>query len=65
MLKKIAEVREFLKGKKSYILCGVFVVTAVMSWAVGDISGHDLISKIVEGFFGASLRAGVGTIKDE
>jgi hypothetical protein len=52
----------FLSGYRTYILGGLLAVQAVAGWAVGDLSGIDLLNKapeILGGLGLMSLRAGV------
>lgn len=54
-------VREFLKGKKTYILAVVGIVTAIVAWSEGGIDTQALIGAIWGGIASMTIRAGVDT----
>ena len=54
------KVREFLKGKKTYLAAAIAVLGAVIAWADGDI---DTIGLLAAGWAAAQtafIRAGIG-----
>lgn len=54
---------EKLQGKKTYIVAFGVVVSAVVSFLVGDATLAQAISTALEGTGLATLRAGVGSVK--
>ena len=50
---------EWLKGKKTYIICAAGILTALGAYLSGSISLTELISAIYAAFTGMSLRAAV------
>lgn len=52
-------IRQFLKGKKTYIMAIVGVLTAVAAWADGQIELTSLVGAIWAAAQTAFIRAGV------
>ena len=52
-------VREFLKGKKTYITAAIGLLGAVVAWADGDINGVALLAATWAAAQACFIRAGV------
>jgi len=53
------KVREFLKGKKTYIMAAIGLATAALAWAEGTISGTALLASAWAAAQSCFIRAGV------
>ena len=56
MLEKI---RIAVCGKKTYILAGIAMATALLSWAVGELTLGEFVTVIFGSLGGMFLRAGI------
>ena len=52
------KIREWLKGKKSYILGVSAILAAVVSWSTGALDAKEAIGTIMAALMSMSLRAG-------
>jgi hypothetical protein len=57
----VNKIREFLKGKKTYLTAAIGLVGAVIAWADGDINGVGLAAAIWAAIQTCFIRAGVAT----
>jgi len=48
------------KGKKTYIVAAVSVISAVASYLVGDLALADAAQLVLTAVLGATIRHGVG-----
>ena len=55
----MSAIREWLKGKKTYLAGAITILTAVGGWATGDIEIPQLTQLIVAAVLTMTLRAGV------
>ncbi len=55
----MTKIREWLKGKKTYILAGIAIAGIVVGWASGDIAGVQALWGIAEALGFGFVRAGV------
>lgn len=46
-------------GKKTYIVAGVAVITAIASYLTGDANLHETIQLVVTALLGATIRNGI------
>ena len=53
---------KWLGGKKTYFVAAGVVIAAVLSWATGDLSLADAVTRVLEGLGLATLRAGVAKV---
>ena len=53
------KVREFLQGKKSYIMAIIGLLGAVMAWADGQIDGAGLVAGVWVAVQTMFIRAGI------
>ena len=51
--------REWLKGKKTYLVCVVAILAAVITWASGDAGTLNTVKMILAAIGGITLRAGI------
>lgn len=58
----MSSVREFLKGKKSYLLAAAAVLTAAAAYGSGEMELFPALMVVWNGAFGAALRAAVSKI---
>jgi len=53
------KVREFLKGKKAYIMAAIGLLGAVAAWADGQIDGVAMLAAIWAAAQACFIRAGI------
>jgi hypothetical protein len=53
------KIREFLKGKKTYVTAAIGLLGAVIAWADGTINGTALIAAVWAAAQSCFIRAGV------
>ena len=56
--------KEFLKGKKTYIVSGLMVIIGLVNLFIGDVTLQNFLASeelriLLEGFGFATLRAGI------
>lgn len=51
------KVLEKIRGKRTYVLAGLSVITTLVLWAVGDISGGQAVQQVLAGLGLGTLRA--------
>jgi hypothetical protein len=54
------KVREFLKGKKAYIMAAIGLAGALAAWADGQIDGVALLAAVWAAAQACFIRAGIG-----
>lgn len=52
-------VKEFLNGKKTYLVAVSLVIGALVAWASGEATLAQMVATILEGLGLAALRKGV------
>jgi hypothetical protein len=55
----VNKVRDFLKGKKTYIMAAIGLATSLLAWAEGQISGTSLLAAAWAAAQSCFIRAGV------
>jgi hypothetical protein len=55
----MTKVKQFLSGKKSYLICVAAIAGALLAWVNGEIGNHETVTAIVAAIYGITLRAGV------
>jgi hypothetical protein len=55
----VNKVREFLKGKKAYIMAAIGLAGAVIAWADGQIDGVALLAAVWAAAQACFIRAGI------
>jgi hypothetical protein len=58
----MSSVREFLKGKKAYLLAAAAVLSAAAAYGSGELELFPALMVIWNGAFGAAIRAGIAKI---
>jgi hypothetical protein len=53
-------VLNFLRGKRTYLIGTLTVLSALIFWLTGDLSFDDAAKQILEGLSFMALRAGIG-----
>lgn len=53
------KLREYLKGKKSYIVAGIGLASALVAWIEGGLSNTELIAAVFAAAQAVCLRAGI------
>ena len=53
------KIREWLKGKKTYIMAAIGLASAVVAWAEGQISGTAVLASAWAAAQTCFLRAGI------
>ena len=56
MLNKI---KDFLSGKKSYLVCTIAILGAVVAWASGEIKIAEMVKIIIAAITAMTMRAGI------
>jgi hypothetical protein len=57
-------VRDWLKGKKTYIMAAIGLLGAVVAWADGSINGTALLGAVWAAAQSCFIRAGVEKTKE-
>jgi hypothetical protein len=60
----VNKIREWLKGKKTYIAAAIGLLGAVVAWADGDINGTALLAALWAAAQTCFLRAGMDKAKE-
>ena len=60
-METIGKIRAFLVGKKTYIMAVIGIVTAILSWAEGQMTGGACLFACSQAATTAFLRAGIAT----
>jgi hypothetical protein len=55
----VDKIREFLKGKKTYIMAAIGLASSVLAWAEGQISGTAVLAAAWAAAQSCFIRAGV------
>ena len=55
----LSKIREFLKGKKTYLVAVGVVIAAVISWSTGEVDLLGFAKLILEGIGLGSVRAAI------
>ena len=55
----VNKIRDFLKGKKTYVTAAIGLLGAVMAWAEGQISGTALLASAGAAVQACFIRAGI------
>ena len=55
----MGKIREWLNGKKTYLVAGAAVIGAVIAWATGAVDLVEAIKVILGAVLGTTIRAGV------
>jgi len=58
-MSKVNTVREFLRGKKSYIMAAIGLLGAVAAWADGQIGTAGLLAAVWAAVQACFIRAGI------
>ncbi len=58
----MSKVREFLKGKKAYLLAGAAVLTAAAAYGTGDVELFPALMIAWNGALGAAIRAAISKV---
>lgn len=63
MLETITKIREFLKGKKTYLVAVAALVTATIAWSQSEITGVQYLQTLFVALQTAFIRAGISNGK--
>jgi hypothetical protein len=55
----VTKIRDWLKGKKTYIVCAVGILTVAVAWAEGNVTDGEAVEAVFKAIFGITIRAGV------
>ncbi len=58
----MSKIREWLKGKKTYLVCAVAIAGVAILWADGGVTNLEALEALVKALFGISLRAGIAKV---
>ena len=58
----MTKIKDWLKGKKTYIVCAIAILGVSIAWLDGDIAGGEAVKALFEAVFGITLRAGVAKV---
>lgn len=59
---KISDFRQWLKGKKTYLICAGAIIAVVIVWGDGDMTHYEAIKAIFEAVVGMTIRAGISKV---
>jgi hypothetical protein len=63
-MSKLSGIREWLKGKKTYIGGVAAILGFVVAWSTGEITTPKLAEVVVEAILAMTVRAGVAKINE-
>jgi type IV secretory pathway VirB2 component (pilin) len=63
MLKMLADLREFLAGKKTYLTAAVGIITATIAWSSGEITGLQFAQTLFVAIQTVFIRAGIAKLE--
>lgn len=58
----MTKIKDWLKGKKTYIVCVIAIVTVAIAWAEGNVTNGEAMEAVFKAIFGITLRAGVAKV---
>lgn len=61
----LRKIQDYLKGKKTYLLAVVAVITALVAWSEGGLSLTELLTALFVAFQTMFIRAGVSKGTDK
>ena len=56
----MTKLRQWLKNRKTYIVVGAGLLTALAAWSAGGMTTLQFVSAVFAAIGGACLRAGIG-----
>ena len=61
----MTKIRNYLQGKKTYLVAAGAVIAVVIAWASGDLETPDAVRDIVAAIIAVTVRAGVEQAKPQ
>lgn len=58
----IGKVKDWLKGKKTYLMAAGILLTSIAAWSVGEIDLSTMALRVAEAAGLSSLRAAIGKL---
>ena len=55
------KIRNFLKGKKTYVTAAIGLLSALAAWADGQVSGTGVLVAVWAAVQACTIRAGIAT----
>lgn len=58
----MTKIRDWLKGKKTYLVCIGAIIAVVLAWSDGDVTDFQAADGLVKAIFGMTIRAAIGKV---
>lgn len=58
----MSKIKDWLKGKKTYIICAIAILGVAVAWSEGNLADGDAIKAIFEAVVGMTIRAGISKV---
>lgn len=58
----MSKIKDWLKGKKTYIICAIAILGVAVAWSEGSLADGDAIKAIFEAVVGMTIRAGISKV---
>lgn len=58
----MSKIRDWLKGKKTYIVCAIAVLGVAIAWSEGSMADGDALKAVFEAIVGITIRAGIAKV---
>lgn len=65
MLEQLERLRAFLAGKKTFLVSGAAVLTALAAFSTGTITSTELIQALYQAAAACTIKAGIGRVTQE
>lgn len=62
IVEAVGTFRNWLKGKKTYLICGGVIIGVALAWSEGDVSNVEALQAIFEAVVGMTIRAGISKV---
>lgn len=61
-MKFLSDIRVWLKGKKTYLVCIGAIIAVVVAWGDGDVTHYQAADGFVKAIFGMTIRAAIAKV---
>lgn len=62
LMDKLSAAREWLKGKKTYLICIGAIIAVAVAWGDGDVTHFQAVDGLVKAIFGMTIRAAIAKV---
>ncbi|MCK4277203.1 MAG: hypothetical protein KAX78_11845 [Phycisphaerae bacterium] len=61
-MKFLTDIRAWLKGKKTYLVCIGAIIAVAVAWGDGNVTDFQAADGLVKAIFGMTIRAAIGKV---